>query len=454
MVVCAIGDIHGRLDLLASATDELRRAAQLATSEGQRFITIFLGDYVDRGPDSKGVIDHLIAFDREAPGERVFLRGNHEQTILDLADEVEDGLPWLEYGGVETLASYGVHHLPKSNGPAATTELGRLIRAAIPEDHLNFLRATELYAKCGDYLFVHAGLRPDRLMDEQSAADMLWFRYYADEPPVHGEFVIHGHSTNERPILGRWRIGIDTEAYATGDLTILRLEGGEREFLRVSTPAPGAPAQVTNWSSIDSSYSRREPRAQTRSATTGQTHAPHGSPRAGALAVVMVVAAAAVAGGLIFAARVAGEGAHPKTPATIGPRPAAAAPAVPPPPPPETPADSGPQLRRPVATPEPPPTQAAGPVIASATPPSPATDKGGARVQIGALDSPQAARRAWDRVAAEFPALMKSKAFDLEQTESGGRTFYRAYVAGFADTDAARQFCRQIGAAEIACIVR
>jgi serine/threonine protein phosphatase 1 len=455
VVVCAIGDVHGRLDLLEAATDELRRTARMATAEGKAFVAVFLGDYIDRGPDSQWVIAHLMSLQHEGLGEVIFLRGNHEQVMLDLADGIDDTLPWLDYGGLETLQSYGVDHPPAAHGPAGAGELGRAVMRAVPASHLEFLRGTQLYAKCGDYLFVHAGLRPDRLMDEQSAADMLWFRYYADEPPVHGEFVVHGHSTNERPILGRWRIGIDTEAYATGDLTLLRLDGAEREFLRISAPAAG-PVQVTPWSRIDTSYSRREPSARAAvAATPGSPR--NGRRRFGSLIVVALIMAAIAAVSVVVVARKANLGASPSpVAARVAPEaePVVKAPSPAAPPQPAL-TDTGPTLRNPVDSTAPAPLPSVLPAAVAATPAAAQEPSApGPRVQIGALDSPQAAQRAWDGMAQRFPELMKAKALKVETVQAGGKTYYRAFVTGFAAADQARDFCRKVGAADLACIVR
>lgn len=249
-VVVAVGDIHGRLDLLEVAIDQLDALARSMPVD-QKFTAVFLGDYIDRGAESKGVVARLIELRRSAPWEVVFLRGNHEQFLLDMIDGVAEGTAWLDYGGVETLRSYGIDWPPPAGGRAAE-RLGERLRQAVPAEHVRFLRETGLCLELGDYIFVHAGLRPDRLLSEQSDADKMWFRYYADEEPLHGRTVVHGHTPRSRPVLGRWRIGIDTGAYDSGELTLLRLEGAEIKFLRVTLSG------AVEWPAIDRPHDRHD----------------------------------------------------------------------------------------------------------------------------------------------------------------------------------------------------
>ena len=245
VIAYAVGDIHGRLDLLEGAIAEIERGAQAASAN--RVVAIFLGDYIDRGPESRGVIERLIAWQEAKPCETVFLRGNHEQFLLDMIDERARGTAWLDYGGVETLRSYGVD--ASVIGARDLDRLGAAVRKAMPAEHVRFLRSTHLFDERGDYLFVHAGLRPDRLLSEQSDADMLWFRYYGDDEPVHGKTVVHGHTPNQRPGLGRWRVNIDTGAYESDALTVLRLEGTEAQFLKVDLAPNGGGPRVSDWGS-------------------------------------------------------------------------------------------------------------------------------------------------------------------------------------------------------------
>jgi serine/threonine protein phosphatase 1 len=250
-IIYAVGDVHGRLDLLRGVTAEIARAAAAARAP-DRVIAVFLGDYIDRGPDTRGVIGHLIDFAASGVCETVFLRGNHEQILLDLvdADQAADPVMWLTYGGLDTLKAYGVTAPFPVTGRDAETVSER-VRQALPEAHLAFLRATRLTEARGDYLFVHAGLRPDRLLSEQSETDLLWHRFIDDRQPAHGKVVVHGHTPRPAPVVGRWRIGIDTEAYASGGLTAVRLEGAERLFLNFQSEAAVGGAGPNAWDHTD-----------------------------------------------------------------------------------------------------------------------------------------------------------------------------------------------------------
>jgi len=243
-ILFAVGDVHGRVDLLDTLIGEIGREA----GHGKATTAIFLGDYIDRGPASRQVIDRLISLAEDSAFEAVVLRGNHEQFLLDLIDGRAESTSWIEFGGAETLASYGV-----AIGAAESADPARLAaaaRAALPETHIAFLRGTKLLAERGDYVFVHAGLRPDKLLAEQSDTDLLWFRYYNDEAPLHGKVVVHGHTPRSRPVSGRWRIGVDTEAWASGALTAVRLEGGSQRFFKT------AGAEVVEWDKADRPHDR------------------------------------------------------------------------------------------------------------------------------------------------------------------------------------------------------
>ena len=288
--------------LLAGALAALRQAAQAAAASDRRLTAVFLGDYIDRGPASRGVIEDLIAFEAEAACETIFLRGNHEQVLLDVARGTDPGHGWLKHGGFATLESYGAALPPR--GPRG--DLQAVVRAAAPASHLNFLNRTKLMARFGDYLFAHAGLRPDRLIQEQSPADLLWFRYYDDETPLHSATVVHGHSPNPLPILGRHRIAIDTRAYATGALTLLRLEGTRKAFERVVIARETLKPTLEPWTELDSAY-RTGPRVRGTQGRweTDELEAPARRSRGLIAAAVIVLAAAAAVIAFLSAAPVA-----------------------------------------------------------------------------------------------------------------------------------------------------
>jgi serine/threonine protein phosphatase 1 len=219
--IYAIGDVHGCADRLASLHGLI--AEDAARLPAAHITLIHLGDYVDRGPDSAAVLQRLLA-PGPVPGmECVTLLGNHEVMLLDACDpQAHPGaLPfWLENGGAETLASYGADPA----GPGAT--------AAVPPEHLDLLRQCPLRYEAGDYLFVHAGVRPGIPTEHQDPFDLLWIRepflsFEGDLPQV----VVHGHSPAEIPSVRPHRIGIDTGACFGGALTCLVLEGQRLRFL-------------------------------------------------------------------------------------------------------------------------------------------------------------------------------------------------------------------------------
>jgi len=193
-------------------------------------VLAYLGDYVDRGHDSRGVIDLLLE-DPPDGFERVFLKGNHEDMLLHFLAEPADGPLWLINGGRETLMSYGVRQAPGVGGIAFDTLRDDFARA-LPPEHRDFLLRLVLTHREGDYLFVHAGIRPGVAVEAQDENDLIWIRedfLLSDRP--HDQVVVHGHTPTMAPEQRANRIGIDTGAYATGRLTCLALEGTERRFL-------------------------------------------------------------------------------------------------------------------------------------------------------------------------------------------------------------------------------
>jgi serine/threonine protein phosphatase 1 len=228
--IYAIGDIHGRDDLLAQLSllvheDAYRRQAP-------RNVVVYLGDYVDRGPHSRGVIDRLL--DSPLPGfESVYLKGNHEDIMLRFLDDISVGPSWFTYGGMETLESYGID---PPNPYAAPTDLLRAqekLRRELPRAHLDFLRRLRLMHEEGDYVFVHAGVKPGIPLEAQREEDMLWIRdEFLLSQSSFGRIVVHGHTITRDPDVRQNRIGIDTGAFASGRLTALVAEGTEWYFLQ------------------------------------------------------------------------------------------------------------------------------------------------------------------------------------------------------------------------------
>jgi serine/threonine protein phosphatase 1 len=226
----AVGDIHGRLDLLQRLLEMIRRDAE--ASRAARRILIFLGDYVDRGPDSRGVVERLIG-DVPQGFDVHFLKGNHEAILLDFIAEPWRLDHWLQNGGEETMRSYGVDTQSLALLGSPPSAWRDAFSEALPETHLRFFRNLQLSVTFGDYLFVHAGVRPGVPLGEQSAADLVWIRApFLDHAEPFGKVVVHGHTPGEEPVTRSNRVGIDTGAVFTGRLTALRLEDGSRRFLQ------------------------------------------------------------------------------------------------------------------------------------------------------------------------------------------------------------------------------
>jgi serine/threonine protein phosphatase 1 len=230
--VFAIGDIHGRLDLLNALIAKIE-AYQGAARTAACPIVVCLGDYVDRGPDSKGVINRLIEW-RETGIETVFLKGNHEAMFEAALLTGEHFGRWLGNGGAMTLDSYGFgeQRWPPQNTSEFELELRLAVMREIPASHVEFLREALLSFSLGDYFFVHAGVRPDIPLEAQEEDDLLWIRGdFLNHTGSFGKVIVHGHTPVRLPGVQPNRIAIDTGAFFTGRLTALMLEGEQREFL-------------------------------------------------------------------------------------------------------------------------------------------------------------------------------------------------------------------------------
>ena len=225
----AVGDVHGRLDLLDALLDRID--ADVRTRPRRKTSIVFLGDLIDRGPSSAGVVERLRTFQ---PGfaTAVFLMGNHEEVLLRILEGEASLIPsWLRFGGVETLASYGLSAGELVN--VSDEEALAKVREAIPQEHAAFIRTFADTVSFGDYLFVHAGIRPGVELSEQSKTDLRWIREpFLEDQTDRDYVVVHGHTIrNDVEITGN-RIGIDTGAFHTGRLTALAIDGGDRWFLQ------------------------------------------------------------------------------------------------------------------------------------------------------------------------------------------------------------------------------
>ena len=234
MRVYAIGDVHGRLDLLSAMHERIAAELQRAEAEGgpADWRIVHLGDYVDRGPDSKGVIDFLIAARRRDP-RNIMLAGNHDIGFLDfLAEPLVDGL-FAHNGGERTALSYGID-LDFSSMAALRPDHAALVQA-VPAAHVAFLGTLEFSVTLGDFFFCHAGIRPGIPLDRQSPQDLVWIRevflYHAG---LYPKVVVHGHTPQPEAEVLANRVNVDTFACRSGRLTALAIDGADKRILAVS----------------------------------------------------------------------------------------------------------------------------------------------------------------------------------------------------------------------------
>lgn len=233
--IYAVGDIHGRHDLLVEMHRRIVADAAHLTP-GTEKVVVYVGDYVDRGLESRQVLDLLIQ--RPLDGFRIVpLIGNHDAWLLSFLIDARIGPTWLRYGGDATLHSYGVPLSRPRDDLDYYEDIQAQLRERLPARHVEFLESLELSYESGDYLFVHAGVRPDVPLDQQSEEDLLWIR----EPFLGwrrdlGRIIVHGHTVEDHPIVRTNRIGIDTGACWTGCLTCLVLEEGHYRFLDTGGP--------------------------------------------------------------------------------------------------------------------------------------------------------------------------------------------------------------------------
>lgn len=225
--IYAVGDIHG-CDAQLRVLHE-RILADSSEAAGRK-VVVYLGDYIDRGPDSRAVIDRLLG--EPLPGlEAVHLMGNHEAFLLGVLDHAEAPEPWLMNGGLETLVSYGIDPNETAGDGA---RLAAALAARLPGAHVAFLRRLRLCYEQGSYLFVHAGVRPGVPIARQEEGDLLWIREpFLSAREDFGCRVVHGHTPMPAPVIRPNRIGIDTGAVYGGVLTAAVLDpaGGAPRFL-------------------------------------------------------------------------------------------------------------------------------------------------------------------------------------------------------------------------------
>lgn len=234
-VVWAVGDIHGRFDLLLPLVEAV--VADLHDSGAERKMVVFLGDYIDRGPDSRSVLRLLSGLSKTQGVEWRFLKGNHEQAMLEFLEDPSAGARWCEYGGDRALQSWGLRVPELAHRTEAWERVAADLRHKLTAQEKAFLEDLELSVTVGDYFFVHAGARPGLALDRQSSEDLLWIRQpFLQSRASFEQVVVHGHTPTTAVHADHRRIGIDTKAYDSGVLSALRLEGRQRVLLQALGP--------------------------------------------------------------------------------------------------------------------------------------------------------------------------------------------------------------------------
>jgi len=220
----AIGDVHGCFDLLLAL--ETKITADCA-GQKQPALIIMLGDYVDRGPTSSEVVEHLL----EPPdfnATRICLAGNHEDAMLAFINEPKSNPYWLEFGGMETLLSYGLNETDFRPSAIRQRSFIHKINSFIPDEHIAFLRGLPILAQFEHHIFVHAGLRPHIALEQQNDKDLTWIRdEFYDEADGFGFMIVHGHTPNKKPFVSNYRIDVDSGAYYSGQLTAAKFIDGK-----------------------------------------------------------------------------------------------------------------------------------------------------------------------------------------------------------------------------------
>jgi serine/threonine protein phosphatase 1 len=234
--VYAVGDIHGRLDLFEALIAAIE-ADDAAAGPAETTI-VLLGDLVDRGPNSAGVVARAREWQRRRAVR--ILMGNHEEMFLASFEKVDTLKHFLRFGGKETVLSYGLDR--EVYASASVEEVQQMMGATVPADHREFLESFEDRIAIGAYLFVHAGIAPQVPLEEQKTGDLRWIREpFLSHTEPHGSVIVHGHTISDEPQDRGNRIGIDTGAYASGRLTALVLEGVSRRYMEAAEGEHGPP---------------------------------------------------------------------------------------------------------------------------------------------------------------------------------------------------------------------
>ncbi|MGG7516584.1 metallophosphoesterase family protein [Allorhizobium undicola] len=221
--IYAIGDVHGCYAELLDA--ECRVLRDAAGRDGRKLI-VFLGDYIDRGPSSRRVVEHLMAPHSCRDFDRITLCGNHDAAFAAFLENPSEGRRWLDFGAAATLYSYGVD-LDRTLAGGGLPHLAEQVRGAVPLAHRLWFSGLPVAVTLGQFVFVHAGLEPGTALEKQADDDLMWIREpFLQRGPELPVTVVHGHTPTDNVTFGKNRIGIDTCAYATGRLSVLRIIDG------------------------------------------------------------------------------------------------------------------------------------------------------------------------------------------------------------------------------------
>ncbi len=231
--VYAIGDIHGCLAELEQLLELIKR--DLKKNPVISHHIILLGDYIDRGPDSAGVLNRLINLQKRRPNV-IFLKGNHEHKFIEFLNDPEKLAPgFFAYGGIETAQSYGIKNKLLEEPLDNARKIGRRIIENLPKKHMEFLLNLQLSTSIGDYFFCHAGIRPGVKLKDQSSRDLMWIRQeFLYHPSLHKKIIVHGHTPNFEPEVMSNRINVDTKCYDSGVLTCVVLQKKTHRFLQTN----------------------------------------------------------------------------------------------------------------------------------------------------------------------------------------------------------------------------
>lgn len=225
--IFAVGDIHGCLDLFLALLNEILDAVATRRPE-----LIFLGDYIDRGPNTRELVDCLLRCEINEFFRPVFLKGNHEATLLEFLQNPAIGPSWIQYGGAETLLSYGVRPPSYKTDAEGWAQASQKLAKALPVTHLKFFQSLELFAERGCYFFVHAGVDPGRRLEDQGETEFLWIREpFLEDARVLPRLIVHGHTPASEPYRDDRRVGLDLGGYQSGRIAGARFYKGEISIL-------------------------------------------------------------------------------------------------------------------------------------------------------------------------------------------------------------------------------